>query len=153
VLAPSAPAMRDAVRRAASNSRLGAALLLAPPAASMRLAGARVAFSPLGAAVLLTALATAVRLAVLRAWSSGLGAARVLAPPAPATRLAVLCIAYCGLEQPSSWQRLPPPCALQHGVPPQTACLVQPSSSHCRLPMTLLQALKLCDAAQTPRRG
>jgi hypothetical protein len=46
----------------------------------------------------------------------------------------------------SSWHRSPPPCvppgclpcALQ--CPPFRACFEQPSSSHCRLPMALLQA-------------
>jgi hypothetical protein len=37
------------------------------------------------------------------------------------------------LVQPSCWQRLPPPCAMQWGVPPLSAPLVQPSSWH-RLP-------------------
>ena len=44
------------------------------------------------------------------------------------------------LEHPSFWQRLPPPCALQWGVPPDTATLEHPSSSHCRLPMALVRA-------------
>jgi hypothetical protein len=38
VLAPPAPTVRDAVERAARDSGLGAALLLAAPAASVRLA-------------------------------------------------------------------------------------------------------------------
>jgi hypothetical protein len=55
VLAPPAPSMRFAVRRAASLSRLGAALLLAALATSMSLAVRRAAsLSPLGAALQLT---------------------------------------------------------------------------------------------------
>jgi hypothetical protein len=38
VLAPLAPSMRDAVRRAACSSSLGAAQVLAPPASTVRLA-------------------------------------------------------------------------------------------------------------------
>jgi hypothetical protein len=55
VLAPLASAVRDAMMRAACNSRLGAALVLAPLAPAVRLAVRRAAtFSPLGAALQLT---------------------------------------------------------------------------------------------------
>jgi glucose/arabinose dehydrogenase len=37
------------------------------------------------------------------------------------------------LEQPSSWHRLPPPCAWQWSVPPPAAAFEQPSCWH-RLP-------------------
>jgi hypothetical protein len=65
VLAPFAPAVRDALLRAAGSSCLGTSRLLAPPAASVRLA--------VGRAACLSRLETAL----------------VLAPPAPPMRLAV----------------------------------------------------------------
>jgi hypothetical protein len=87
VLAALAAAMRLAVRCAASLSRLGAAQVLAPPAASVRLAMPRVASSGLGAALVLAAPAAAVRLAVrCAACLSCLEAALLLAPFASAMR-------------------------------------------------------------------
>ena len=53
--------MRLAMLRAATFSRLGAAQVLAAPAAAMRDAGTRVALSGLEAALLLTAFAPAMR--------------------------------------------------------------------------------------------
>jgi hypothetical protein len=73
-----------------------------------------------------------MRHAAVCAALSCLGAALVLAAPAPAMCDAMLRIA--DLVQPVCWQRLPPPCAMQCGVPPLTACLEQPPSSHSRLP-------------------
>ena len=96
LLAALASPMRSAVIRASSLSRLGAALVLAPPASSMRLAEPRAAFRGCcrGTALLLAALAPAVRLAVRRAaclcW---LGAALVLTAPASPVRNAVGCAA------------------------------------------------------------
>ena len=75
--------MRPAMLRAASSSCLGAAQVLAAPAATMRDAGTSVALICLEAAVFLAALAPAMRPAMLRAaTNSSLGAAQVLAPPA-----------------------------------------------------------------------
>jgi hypothetical protein len=54
VLAPPASPVRLAAVRAASFCRLEAALLLAPLAASMRLAVLSIAYSPLGAALQFT---------------------------------------------------------------------------------------------------
>jgi hypothetical protein len=114
-LPPPSPAVHDAVECAALSSRK-AARVLAALAPAMRLAMARVASSPLGAAVLLTAFPPSVRAAVWRATSfSSLGAALVLAPFAPTMRNAV--------RRATTFSRLE-----------------QPSSSHGRLPMTLLQA-------------
>jgi hypothetical protein len=73
--------------RAATFSRLGAAQVLAAPAATMRLAGTRVALIRLGTALLLTPLAAAMCDTMLRAASSScLGAAQVLAAPAATMR-------------------------------------------------------------------
>jgi hypothetical protein len=51
----------------------------------------------------------------------------------------------CRLErtwvQPSSWHRLPPPCALQRCVPPSAVDLVQPSCWH-RLPPSMRLAVR-----------
>jgi hypothetical protein len=69
----------------------------------------------------LAPLASSVRLSVLRAAClSGLGAALVLAPFAAPVRVAIYaaCRSCADLEQPSCWQRLPPSCAKQRGVPP-----------------------------------
>jgi hypothetical protein len=79
--------MCDSMLRAASSSCLGAAQVLAAPAAAMRHAGTRVALICLGAALLLTPLAPAMCDTMLRAASSScLGAAQVLAAPAAAMR-------------------------------------------------------------------
>jgi hypothetical protein len=139
-------------------SSLEAALLLAPPASAVcdagagafhsKLQGAGVAFSRLGAALLLAPFASAMRLAGARVAYSRLGAARLLAPPASTVRDAGARVASSLLVQPSSWHRLPPPCAVQYGVPTDIACLEQPTSSHGRLPMALLQLL--LGAAETP---
>jgi hypothetical protein len=81
------PQTQRAERAACSFSdRLGAALMLAPLAATVRLAVERVAFSSLGAALVLAAPAAAVRDTVLGVASSGLGAAHLLAPLAAAVR-------------------------------------------------------------------
>jgi hypothetical protein len=148
LLAPPASAVCDAGARVASSS-LEAALLLAPPASAVcdagagafhsKLQGAGVAFSRLGAALLLAPFASAMRLAGARVAYSRLGAARLLAPPASTVRDAGARVASSLLVQPSSWHRLPPPCAVQYGVPTDIACLEQPTSSHGRLPMALLQ--------------
>ena len=83
MLAAPAPAMSDAVECSASNSCLGAAQVLAPPAASVHDAVHGVAYSGLGAVHRLTPPAPAVRDAVGRAAClSSLDAALVLAPPA-----------------------------------------------------------------------
>jgi hypothetical protein len=93
-----AAAMRVAPLIAASSSGLGAAQVLATPAASMRLAGARAAYSGLGAALFLAPPASAVRDAVRRAASfCRLWAALLLAPPAASMRLAGARAAYSGL--------------------------------------------------------
>jgi hypothetical protein len=98
LLAALAPTMRPAALRAASSSSLGAAQVLAAPAATMRRAGTRVASSRLGAALLLAPLASAVRDTVLRAaTSSCLGAAQVLAAPSATMRHAGTRVALCGL--------------------------------------------------------
>ena len=79
--------MCDTMLRATVSSCLGTALVLAPLAAAMRLAGTRVALSRLGTALLLAALAPTMRVTALRAaTSSCLGAAQVLASPAAAMR-------------------------------------------------------------------
>ena len=83
--------------RAASNSSLGAAQVLAAPAAAMRLAGTRVASSGLGTALLLAPFAPAMCDTMLRAASSScLGAAQVLAAFASAVRSAALRAAFNG---------------------------------------------------------
>ena len=68
VLAPPAAAMRDAILRAVLNSSLGAALLLAPLASAMRRTVQRVAYrrlySRLGAARVLASSTSAMSLAV-----------------------------------------------------------------------------------------
>ena len=81
--------MRLAMLRASSSSCLGAAQVLAAPAATKRLAGTRVALSRLEAPLLLAPLAPAMCDTMLRAaTNSCLGAAQVLAPPAAAMRRA-----------------------------------------------------------------
>ena len=63
--------MRLAMLRAATSSCLGAAQVLAPPASTMRPAGARVAYGGLGTALLLAPLAPAMCDTVLRAAFNG----------------------------------------------------------------------------------
>jgi hypothetical protein len=87
-LTPLASTVRDAVERAACSSCLGAAQVLAAPAAAMRDAGACVASSSLEAALLLAPPASAVRDAGARVAFSRLEASLLLAPPASAMRLA-----------------------------------------------------------------
>jgi hypothetical protein len=67
LLAPPAPTLRLAVERAACNSGLGAAHVLAAPSSSVRDAVLRVAARGLEAALLLAPFASAMRLAVGRA--------------------------------------------------------------------------------------
>jgi hypothetical protein len=45
------------------------------------------------------------------------------------------------LEQPSSWQRRPPPCAMQNSVPPAMADLAQPTCWQ-RLPHNIPQVAR-----------
>jgi hypothetical protein len=99
LLAALAPAMRLAMLRTgtACLSCLGAAQVLAAPAATMRRAGTRVASSGLGTVLLLAPLVPAMRHTEARVASSCLGAALLLAPFAPAMRLAGTRAALRGL--------------------------------------------------------
>jgi hypothetical protein len=91
VLAAPAAAVRDAERRAACFSPLGAALVLAASAAAMRDTVRRAPrLNPLGAALVLAMFSSGMRPAVWSATAlSRLGAALVLTPFAPAMRHAV----------------------------------------------------------------
>jgi hypothetical protein len=86
LLAALAPAVRDAVRRAAASSLPGAALLLAAVAPAVHGAVWRAAMRRrLGAALVLAPPAPSMRMAVIRAGaSSHLVAALMLAPPCAA---------------------------------------------------------------------
>jgi hypothetical protein len=126
LLAPPAPAVRDAVRRAASFCRLEAALLLAPLAPAMRLAVLGIAYSGLGAALVLASLAPAMRLAVFCIALSGLGAFHCLTPLASAMRRAV----STGSSQLGAALQLTLPPA--HGSPPASLPRRNPNAAAAR---------------------
>jgi hypothetical protein len=113
VLAPPAASMRLAVECASAFSALGAALVLATGASAVRDAVVCVALSRLEAALGLAAFAPAVRLAVPSVASIRLGATLILAPLAPAMSSAVRCAATNSRLGAALQLTLPP----AHGPP------------------------------------